>query len=613
IQHTSLAAEIPSSNRRRIMKLRTQLFLGYLIVFALMVFNAAIIYKSTNSLIKAQNIIENTNRNIDAAGRIETLTVELQNTKRAVLLNPTDDFGRRFEKIREQHKQEIDDLKNEVSNNPAQLRILNDIERRIQIWINSAAIPQMTAVQNNQKRSESEVLPVDLEDGKGRSLFGESFSQVQSFMKNERGIREEQLKQNDQLAAETIWVVVLGTLVALFAGSTVALTTTSKVIRQVGGEPESISRIAQEIGKGNLEIQFEGDPKEGSGIRAAIESMKESLRRNRQETQDREWLKTGIGRLNTVMSGDPDPETLASKVISEMTTYVGAQIGACYFVGNGAGTTLKLLGSYAFNGSDDPNRIFEFGNGLVGQAALENRQVLISDVPEDYFKIRSGVGEKVPNTICITPFTYEGYVKGVIEIGSLKDISELHSRYLPIGFLRPCQHGGILLDGCMVPEESLIGSPGTAYEDMAVPFRDVEDTAMMGPLLGAQEARFDDIVQALQKKGELLQQETAYRLGGLYSSLGALEVLARESALVLEDEGVSESLLPLVISFRSQFVQVHTEMSEIASMADLHPSEGWHALSHDLDHVVNFAGRVSRLKQIKLGAGIASGGSMTGR
>jgi hypothetical protein len=54
-------------------------------------------------------------------------------------------------------------------------------------------------------------------------------------------------------------------------------------------------------------------------------------------------------------------------------------------------------------------------------------------------------------------------------------------------------------------------------------------------------------------------------------------------------------------------------MSEIASMTDLHPSESWHALSHDLDHVVNFAGRVSRLKQIKLGAGIASGGSMTGR
>lgn len=184
---------------------------------------------------------------------------------------------------------------------------------------------------------------------------------------------------------------------------------------------------------------------------------------------------------------------------------------------------------------------------------------------------------------------------------------------MDVGFLRPCQHGGILLDGCMVPEESLIGSPGTAYEDMAVPFRDVEDTAMMGPLLGAQEARFDDIVQELREKGDLLQEETAYRLGGLYSSLGGLEVLARESALLLEDEGVSESLLPLVMSFRSQFVQVHTEMSEIASMTDLHPSESWHALSHDLDHVVNFAGRVSRLKQIKLGAGIASGGSMTGR
>ncbi len=177
---------------------------------------------------------------------------------------------------------------------------------------------------------------------------------------------------------------------------------------------------------------------------------------------------------------------------------------------------------------------------------------------------------------------------------------------MDVGFLRPCPHGGIILESCVVPEESLLGNHGTAYEDMALPFREVEDTAMMGPILGAQEARFNDIVEVLRQRAGPLPDETAFRLGGISSSMCALAMLARESALHLETSGVSEPLESLVLAFRSLCGQVHHEISDVAAQVDLDPSGACRVLGHDLDQVVRFAGRVSRLKQTRLGTRLAT-------
>ena len=50
--------------------------------------------------------------------------------------------------------------------------------------------------------------------------------------------------------------------------------------------------------------------------------------------------------------------------------------------------------------------------------------------------------------------------------------------------LAPSRHCGLKLDGCRVPRSALLGSPGTAYETMALPFRDVEDAVGTFGLLG---------------------------------------------------------------------------------------------------------------------------------
>jgi len=177
---------------------------------------------------------------------------------------------------------------------------------------------------------------------------------------------------------------------------------------------------------------------------------------------------------------------------------------------------------------------------------------------------------------------------------------------LDFGFLRPCPHGGIIMDACMIPEENLLGISGTAYEDMALPFREVEDTMMMGPIIGAQEARLYEIVSAFREKAAPLTEDIPFQLGGLISTLSVLDIIALDAAHRLDDGNDHGGLTNLILAFRHICAKMHQEFNELITMAGIIPSESYQALAHDLDYIERFAGRVSRIKQMKLGTALIS-------
>src|SRR5690606_37290076 len=81
-------------------------------------------------------------------------------------------------------------------------------------------------------------------------------------------------------------------------------------------------------------------------------------------------------------------------------------------------------GSYAFTRRKSLKTTFDFGEGLVGQAALEKEVIVISGIPSDYISVSSGLGEERPRHILVQPFIIDGEVKGVIEIGSFKEFND---------------------------------------------------------------------------------------------------------------------------------------------------------------------------------------------
>ncbi len=175
------------------------------------------------------------------------------------------------------------------------------------------------------------------------------------------------------------------------------------------------AEVASQIAAGNLGVKVK-ILSEDDELGQAMQTMRENLQSSMTEIEKQTWLKTGVSEVNDLMRGEQDLKTLAQNVIAYLTKYSDAQIGAIY-LRNGS-EEFNLLGSYAYNHRKGNNNSFKEGDGLIGQAALEKQTIIFNDVPEDYIKINSGLGESVPRNIIVSPLVFEDKISGVIEVGS---------------------------------------------------------------------------------------------------------------------------------------------------------------------------------------------------
>src|SRR6202011_5360279 len=63
-------------------------------------------------------------------------------------------------------------------------------------------------------------------------------------------------------------------------------------------------------------------------------------------------------------------------------------------------------------------------------AALEKERILITNVPDDYVRLSSGLGEARPRNIVVLPILFEGQVKAVMELSSAEQFNSTHQAFL---------------------------------------------------------------------------------------------------------------------------------------------------------------------------------------
>ncbi|HEX6865348.1 MAG TPA: response regulator, partial [Thermoanaerobaculia bacterium] len=61
---------------------------------------------------------------------------------------------------------------------------------------------------------------------------------------------------------------------------------------------------------------------------------------------------------------------------------------------------------------------------------LEKQRILLSDVPGDYTRIHSSLGDARPSSIVVLPVLFEGETKAVIELASLRPFTAMHLTFL---------------------------------------------------------------------------------------------------------------------------------------------------------------------------------------
>jgi signal transduction histidine kinase/HAMP domain-containing protein len=245
-------------------------------------------------------------------------------------------------------------------------------------------------------------------------------------------LQETELDQEKQAAdadfARMVTLALLLATLALLLGVAISLFTA----RAVAGSVGRIVVATDSIASGDLNTAIDTSAKDELGTLAlAVARMQAALRAAAQASHDQDRLKSGLARINRVVLGQNDLELLSSSVVAEVAAYLNAKVGALYVMSDThEGHELRLQGSYAFTVRKNLATRFRLGEGLVGQAALEKKQILLQNVPEDYVRVVSGLGDTTPRNICVTPFVFEGSVRGVLEMGTLEPLSGLDLTYL---------------------------------------------------------------------------------------------------------------------------------------------------------------------------------------
>ncbi|MBP5972836.1 HAMP domain-containing protein [Brasilonema sp. CT11] len=190
----------------------------------------------------------------------------------------------------------------------------------------------------------------------------------------------------------------------------------------------AIASVATAVTKGDLtrsiSVEAQG---EVAMLKDYINQMIANLRETTQKNTEQDWLKTNLAKFTRMLQGQRDLETVSKLILSELAPLVGASQGVFFIMDITVDIKyLKLLSSYAYRERKHLANRFQLGEGLVGQCALEKERILLTEVPHDYIKISSGLGEATPLNVVVLPVLFEGQVTAVIELASFRRFSEIH-------------------------------------------------------------------------------------------------------------------------------------------------------------------------------------------
>jgi len=139
----------------------------------------------------------------------------------------------------------------------------------------------------------------------------------------------------------------------------------------------------------------------------------------KEDSKKQLWINEVINGVYAISRGESDMRKLAKRVCSFLANYLEAQIITFYTVED---DMLWLKGSYAFTKRKSLGDKIPIGEGLTGQAVLENEIISVTDIPEDYTRINSSIGNSAPRNIVVAPFSIGDSVYAVMEIGSFKEL-----------------------------------------------------------------------------------------------------------------------------------------------------------------------------------------------
>jgi len=197
--------------------------------------------------------------------------------------------------------------------------------------------------------------------------------------------------------------------------------------------------FANQIGLGNLDSQFNQVSDEDELGKALINMRNslvkartdEELRKN--DDEKRRWTNEGLAKFADILrQNNSNLEELSNEIIKNLVYYLDANQGGLFILNDDdkSNVYLKLISAFAYDTKKFFEKIIELGDGVVGACAVEKETIFMTDIPQEYITITSGLGNANPDSLLVVPLKLDEQIYGVIEIASFHKFEDYQIEFV---------------------------------------------------------------------------------------------------------------------------------------------------------------------------------------
>ncbi|WP_375578086.1 GAF domain-containing protein [Marivirga tractuosa] len=205
-----------------------------------------------------------------------------------------------------------------------------------------------------------------------------------------------------------------------------------KALNELTTNLKGITRFADEVGKGDFSSNITVFDNQGH-LGQSLAEMRNKLQNVAEQDKRRVWFNEGIAQFGDILrKNDDNIEDLSAKLISELVEYTDSIQGSLFIVNKEDEKNVKIVlkGAYAYHRQKFLEKEIAPGQGLVGQCYLEKEYIYLSEIPENYVSIRSGLGQANPTHILISPMKLNEEIFGIIELASFHPYEDYHTEFI---------------------------------------------------------------------------------------------------------------------------------------------------------------------------------------
>jgi CheY-like chemotaxis protein/HAMP domain-containing protein len=346
----------------------------------------------------------------------------------------------------------------------------------------------------------------------------------------------------------------------------------------------AISEVSQAVTKGDLTrsiaVEAQGEVAE---LKDTINQMIANLGETTRTNQEQDWLNSNMARFTGMLQGERDLETVSRLIMSELTPLVGAQHGAFFMMespdGEGDDFELRLLSSYGYKQRKNVPTKFKIGEALVGQAALELKPILITQAPDDYVRITSGLGEGVPVNVIVLPVLFEEQVMAVVELASFQRFSPIQQVFLEqlsesIGVVLNTIQANMRTEELLEQSQQLTGELQSQSEELQAQQEELQQTNKELEEQAASLKASEELLQTQQEELQQTNEELEEKAQLLEEQNRRIEIKNREIELARAALEEKAEQLALSSSYKSEFLanmshELRTPLNSLLILAKL--------------------------------------------